>query len=180
MAVGKSDDKIIFVADLSLAVRSAALDIARAKAPQLAAWDFESIDVIHATIVMAGLNNPETVSVARQVAGLVRLPPIDVALATLMVFAGPKRILGLNCASAPSGWKALRDQLGDVPRRLTHRRTPKVGGQSPHLSLAYGAPADFAVVRLLEPLSFRIDAFKLIHSVHGQGRHVELGRWSLV
>ena len=48
----------------------------------------------------------------------------------------------------------------------------------PHLSLSYGnwQPRNIPV----SPICWRVEEFKLIKSIHGQGRHEELGRWPLI
>ncbi|MEI9852851.1 MAG: 2'-5' RNA ligase family protein [Sphingomonas sp.] len=48
----------------------------------------------------------------------------------------------------------------------------------PHLSLAYGASPERNVA--VPPICWIVEELLLIRSIHGQGRHEELGRWPLV
>jgi RNA 2',3'-cyclic 3'-phosphodiesterase len=48
----------------------------------------------------------------------------------------------------------------------------------PHISLAYGLPAKRRIA--IPPIGWQVEEFLLIRSIHGEGRHEELGRWPLI
>ena len=47
----------------------------------------------------------------------------------------------------------------------------------PHISLAYGLPTRRRAA--IPPIGWQVEEFLLIRSIHGEGRHEELGRWPL-
>jgi 2'-5' RNA ligase len=69
------------------------------------------------------------------------------------------------------GLERLHDALAEAQGR---KPDP---GFTPHVSLIWSP--DFLAERVVEPFSWMVDEFVLIHSIHGQGRHEVLGRWSL-
>ena len=48
----------------------------------------------------------------------------------------------------------------------------------PHISLVYGVESDRKAA--IQPIGWQVEEFLLIRSVHGEGRHEELGRWPLI
>jgi 2'-5' RNA ligase len=64
--------------------------------------------------------------------------------------------------------RAFRDAGLTVPRQMPR----------PHITLDYrwSGPAGREPI---DPISWRVDDYVLIESVHGEGRHIEHGRWPL-
>jgi len=81
----------------------------------------------------------------------------------------------LVCSETPAPFLEIRRQLTQAARSLGNSVE---GGNKPHLTMAYDCPS-FEPVRLTTPLIWEVTKSQLVHSVHGETRHKELGRWSL-
>ena len=166
--------KIILVVASSQTNRQAACAATHAALPEGAVGKLQPERVIHATLVLAGsADDPRTVPVAKETAGLIRLPPFDLVFDTLTGFGGAKGVLALTCSTIPPEWAQLRKQLTQVPRRLG---IPVEGGATPHLTMGYGFNA-LPAARLPEPVVWTVDGFRLIHSMDGE--HRDLAEWPL-
>lgn len=69
-------------------------------------------------------------------------------------------------------YATIRSHLGG--KGVVRRREPQI---TPHVTLRRDSVV--APERVIEPMSWRVEEFVLLHSVRGEGRHRVLGRWSL-
>jgi 2'-5' RNA ligase len=130
---------------------------------------------LHVSLRQVGMSPgpPPTkvVDLARQVGDRIALPPFKVAFdriqswrrsnGPLVLVGEEERVIGLNRLG-----DALAEGQGLKPRPFV-----------PHVSLVWGA--DVFAERAVQPLIWTVRDFALIHSIHGEGRHEVLGRWSL-
>lgn len=174
------DDELAFMIKADEAGRIQAVQAAMEVLPPDCAKRVRSPDVIHATILHAGMaKHSRALSVAEVVTPLVRSPVFE------LVFdrcewrphpgQAPNGIALLRCRTQPSEWRTLRDRVSDITRRIGERKT---GGEEPHLTVAYGC-APFDGLDLPSPVVWRVTAFQLIRIQMGKKQHRELGRWNL-
>jgi 2'-5' RNA ligase len=69
----------------------------------------------------------------------------------------------------------FRDALGHA---LVRAQVPVDFGGASHMTLAYGG--DDVSEPLAEPVHWVAHEVVLVHSLVGQGRHLQLGRWPLL
>ena len=117
----------------------------------------------------------EMVEAARNAGSDVVAAPFDLTLDRCLSFNGDNRALVLSCGEA----KPLADLQAAITDALG-RFMPWVSPWRfrPHMTLLYDRKA-VAEEPLDEPITFRVDEFALINSLHGQTRYEELGRWPL-
>jgi 2'-5' RNA ligase len=132
-------------------------------------------DRLHVSLAMVGRYRsivPRTVvDHAGKVAGRVALRPFKATLNRLQSWRPSHGPLVLVGDEGTIGLERLHDALAEA-----QGRKPDLGF-TPHVSLIWSP--DFLAERVVEPFSWMVDEFVLIHSIHGQGRHEVLGRWSL-
>lgn len=172
------DGDLIFMVKGAQAEADAVVTLAGAMLGSLAPT-LQSAASIHATLILASSpTSPRAVTVARQLAPFVRSAAFDLTFDRLEWFASrpsaPDGIAAFSTSQPPPEWRALRDQLSQIPRRLGQ---PLNGGLRPHLTLAYRC-SPFEPRGLANPIVWRISGFQLVHSRPGRG-HVELDRWDL-
>lgn len=171
-AVGPSGgDNVFFMIGGTEAERRTACDLAETLAPTGA--DLRPAAVLHATLVLVGVYDPRVVARAIQIGDLMRGSAFQLVFDRLERFANGAVVLG--CAETPGAFLDVRRQLSQAARSLGNE---VVGGQRPHLTVAYGGPA-FEPIRLTEPLVWEVREVMLVRSLHGKATHRELGRWSL-
>jgi RNA 2',3'-cyclic 3'-phosphodiesterase len=105
-------------------------------------------------------------------AGLV-MPGFVLRLSKVLTFSGSRALVLCSDDNSPA-LSALRDALGLA---LAHAGLRPQASQTAHMTLAY-AERDVAA-HAIEPLSWPVHDFVLIHSLRGQGVHQHLGRWPL-
>ena len=175
-----ADDELAFMIKADDAGREDAVQASVEILPSDCAHRVRSPDVIHATLVHAGMaKDSRALAVAEVVAPLVRIPLFE------LVFdrcewrphpgQAPNGIAILRCSTTPPQWRTLRDRVSDITRRIGERKT---GGEGPHLTVAYGC-APFDGLDLPTPVVWKVTEFQLIRILMGQKAHRELGRWSL-
>jgi len=133
----------------------------------------------HLTLHFLGDNDelrPDLVAAAGKAAARVATPAFEVTLDTFASFKGsrPPGVLRTSPDEMPvlDLWKNLRSEL--AREGFGARLDPEF---TPHVTLFYGdseLPA-----RAIAPIRWRAQEFRLIHSIIGQSRYSELGRWSL-
>lgn len=166
-----SADNVFFMVGGMEAERRTACDLAETLAPPGA--QLRPASVLHATLVLVGAYDPRAVSRAIQIGGLMRGSSFQLVFDRLERFGNGAVVL--SCAETPDAFLDVRRQLTQAARSLGK---DVVGGQRPHLTVAYGGAA-FELIRLAEPLVWEAREVLLVRSLHGKATHVELGRWSL-
>ncbi len=132
----------------------------------------------HATLHFLGdhpMWREDLASAAIGAAGKVRAEPFDLVLDSASGFHGREPPCVLRCTQTPPAlealWQDLRDALvrAGLAAHLSRNFTP-------HVTFAYsrGAPPQPAPV---EPITWRVDGFTLLHSVVGGGDYETLGAW---
>ncbi len=162
---------VIYMISGTEADRQAAVDLAGAFLPQGARE--RPASVVHATLVLAGEFDGRTVSRAIQIGGLMRGKRFRLVFDRLEWFSNG--VAAFTGSETPEEFLDLRRQLTQAARSLRKRA---LGGSKPHLTMAYSCPS-FEPVRLTTPLVWDVAEVRLVHSLHGETRHEELGRWSL-
>jgi len=120
---------------------------------------------------------PEVVALAEQAAATVAVPPFDLTFDYVMGFAGRpgNQPLVLSMSQEAHALTALYQKLGEALKqtmpslRITSRFKP-------HLTLLYG---DHRVAQPIEPISWTVRDFVLVHSLLGKTRYIPLARWPL-
>jgi RNA 2',3'-cyclic 3'-phosphodiesterase len=135
-------------------------------------------DRLHSTLQNLGDYSdlsPALVAAARRAAVIVAVPPVEVAFDRVMTFSG-------GPGNRPL---VLRGGAGVVPlQRAIGKAMAKVGlgafvnrSFTPHITLLRG---DGVVEeQAVETFCWTVREFVLVNSLVGQGKYVELGRWSL-
>lgn len=106
------------------------------------------------------------------------MPPFDVAFDRLESFrAKPGHVpLVLRGDDGLVGVMLLRRNLGEAMEKVG--RGPYVQSRfTPHVTLLYG-DRPIAEQRV-ETIGWKVQEFVLVRSLHGEGKHIELGRWPL-
>ena len=166
-----SADNVFFMIGGTEAERRIASDLAKRLTPTGA--DLRPASVLHATLVLVGVYDPRAVARAIQIGDLMRGSAFQLVFDRLERFGNGAVML--SCAETPDAFVDVRRQLTQAARSLGK---DVVGGQRPHLTVAYGGPA-FEPIRLAEPLVWEAREVLLVRSLHGEATHEELGRWSL-
>lgn len=115
---------------------------------------------------------------AAQAAAAVAMPPFDVAFDRLESFrAKPGHVpLVLRGDDGLVGVMMLRCNLGEAMEKVG--LGPYVQSRfTPHVTLLYG-DRPIAEQRI-ETICWKVQEFVLVRSLHGEGKHIELGRWPL-
>ncbi|MDB5423023.1 MAG: 2-5 ligase, partial [Phenylobacterium sp.] len=112
-------------------------------------------------------------------AGAVRMPPFTVALDRVGSWGRGvgQRAIVMWADDGVIGVRLLHAAIHEALAAAGSVRGPEPGLE-PHLTLwrdKAEAPLEF-----VEPISWRIEAFVLLDSVWGEGRHEVLGRWPLL
>jgi 2'-5' RNA ligase len=130
---------------------------------------------LHVSLCKVGMSpappSAKVVDLARRIGERVAPPPFKVTFdrvqswrrsnGPVVLVGGEDRVVGLNWLG-----HALAEAQGMKPRRFV-----------PHVSLIWSP--DVLPERAVEPFSWMVREFVLIHSIHGEGRHEVLGRWPL-
>jgi 2'-5' RNA ligase len=119
---------------------------------------------------------PGVLAAADEAAAAVDMPPFEVAFDRVVSFGkGPNRPLVLVGDDGLAGSALFHQQLGAA---LASKgvRLPKQAF-NPHVTLLYDK--QMVGEKRAEPIRWRVSEFVLIHSLHGKGRHIRLGRWPL-
>ncbi|RZT98218.1 2'-5' RNA ligase family protein [Rivibacter subsaxonicus] len=137
-------------------------------------------DRLHATLhpfgVYPGLP-PELVALARQAAASIELPPFEIEFDRVLSFRRARnRPLVLCGGERLAPLQALQQALVTAVC-ARGRRPPTEALYTPHVTLLYD---DHGVEELaVEPITWTVREFVLMHSLVGQSLHVALGRWPL-
>nr|WKF55557.1 RNA 2',3'-cyclic phosphodiesterase [Paraburkholderia busanensis] len=129
----------------------------------------------------AGGLPPARVEAAIRAAASVRVEPFTVEFDSLVSFASRPRPgpLVLGGGDGVVRLHALHDILVEALRSvgIEGRAGASVVPYTPHVTLAYGMP--WVATRPIEPVSWNVREFVLMHSLLGRTRHVPLARWRL-
>ncbi|MGZ3276221.1 MAG: 2'-5' RNA ligase family protein [Caulobacteraceae bacterium] len=130
---------------------------------------------LHVTLMMvcrsAGPPSHAVLDLALRAANRVALRPFTAAFDRVQSWqasAGPLVLVG---GDGVSGLERLHHALSEA-----HGATP-VPHFTPHVSLIWNGR--FLPERVIEPFSWSVREFVLIHSIQGRGRHDVLARWRL-
>ncbi|WP_211467586.1 2'-5' RNA ligase family protein [Collimonas silvisoli] len=121
---------------------------------------------------------PDIVTAAMTAAASVRAAPFEVEFDRTMSFRGRPRnhplvLLGNNGVAA---LRAFQQTLGMAQERAGLGTAES--HYTPHMTLLYD---NYSLpVRSIEPISWTVHEFVLVHSLLGQTRHVTLARWPLL
>jgi len=139
---------------------------------------------LHATLLhlgnFAGGLPQDKVGAAKRAAESISMTPFTVEFDAVANFGkkprpGPMVLTG---GEGVVGLHALHDALGQALKGVEFWEYPVAGNRyEPHVTLAYGMPP--ADKRPVEPASWNVREFALIHSLLGRTRHIALARWSL-
>jgi len=144
---------------------------------------FLGAEFLHVSLAHV-VDSPEfpqaTVDAAINVAASVQMPPFEIVFDRGMSFRKPKSRQPLVLCAVP-------DDAGVVllERRIaTALAMASVGGRmikagfTPHLTIGYDEHR-VAEFLLVEKIRWTVREFVLVHSLLGQNRHEELGKWQL-
>lgn len=121
---------------------------------------------------------PRDIAAASEAAAAITTPPFDVALDQVMSFGSRNGELPFVLAGGDGlvALKAFHEALGRAMAWARIGRHVKREA-NPHVTLLYDrrrvAPEPVGVIQ------WTVREFALVRSLHGQGRHVVLGRWPL-
>jgi 2'-5' RNA ligase len=120
---------------------------------------------------------PKIVHAACEAAASLDFPRFRLVFDRVSSFPGKvgRRPLVLLACEGATALTALRQALLDAAARAGLRCQAKPSF-TPHLTLLYG---DEIAERSIEPISWTVGEFVLIHSLIGKTRHIPLGRWAL-
>lgn len=120
----------------------------------------------------------DTAAAASRAAASLRAEPFEINLDEIASFSGrpDKRPLVLKSTQGNQSLYAFREKLGRELTRVGLGRCVSRGFE-PHVTLAY-APT-LVAAESVEPVRWTVRDFVLIHSLLGQTRYIELGRWTL-
>lgn len=118
------------------------------------------------------------VSAALTAAQAVRAKPFDIEFNRLQSFDdGDSQQLVLRCGGGQGGFAGLQKALLAALRANDYDgRAP--APDTPHMTLLHDRRA-VDETHLDEPIGWTVHEFALVYSVFGEGRHQQLGRWSL-
>jgi len=121
---------------------------------------------------------PEAVAIAEQAATVVAMPSFELAFDHVISFKSKNadnKPLVLGIRDKPPALKALYETLGAALRQSEFGRNIK-SGLTPHLTLLYG---NHQITQDIEPITWTVREFVLVHSLLGRTRYIVLGRWPL-
>ena len=118
----------------------------------------------------------EVVRLAKEAASRVKAPPLDVAFARAESFRNRTGVFPFVLTSDIAPWKALHDVLGAALQNAGLGGATK-GEFRPHMTLTYDALRVKPMA--IEPVSWVVRDFVLVHSRLGKTAHNHLGRWTL-
>jgi 2'-5' RNA ligase len=135
---------------------------------------------LHVTLLFlgdfAGLPDPLLAS-AMEAAGKVRMRPFTAAFDRVISFRRrtPDRPLVLVGGDGVAGCRALRTPLVDAMTGEGLRASE--AEFTPHITLSYDDQT--VEEQFVDRLTWPVTEFRLLRSLIGQGRYIELGRWTL-
>jgi 2'-5' RNA ligase len=118
---------------------------------------------------------PPLVGGAFDAAAAIAAAPFEVTFDRAVSFLGEPRPLVLCSEDDVPELIAFQRGLGDaIQKRGLTRAKPQY---TPHVTMLYD---EYAIEdHAIEPVRWTVRDFVLVHSLHGQGQHNILGRWSL-
>ena len=134
-------------------------------------------NVLHVSLLgIAGLD-PQVIAQAKKAADSIVMQPFTVWFNRAMSFQNvdERPIVLVGDVEAIDGFSHLRNSLNDAVRAAG--LSSDGGGFKPHATLLYDQaemPAEF-----IDTISWTVRDFRLIHSVVGETRYIDLGVWPL-
>lgn len=122
----------------------------------------------------------DAVAAAKRAGAAVRQVPLTVTfdcMRNLGKRGGGSQPLALCCSDGAPGLTALWHALAEAMRAAWLRPQP-ASAFTPHLSLLYSDDR-LAEGHLDTPITLAVRHLLLVHSVHGETRYTQLGRWPL-
>jgi 2'-5' RNA ligase len=118
----------------------------------------------------------EVVRLAMEAAAQVESPQFDVALTRAQSFPNRTEVYPFVLTGDIAPWLALHDTLGAALKRVGLGAATQ-GEFRPHVTLAY----DKTRIKpfRIDPVSWTVRDFVLVHSLLGRTSHAHLGRWTL-
>ncbi|HEY1630748.1 MAG TPA: 2'-5' RNA ligase family protein [Rhizomicrobium sp.] len=116
----------------------------------------------------------EIVAIAKQAASQVALRPFPVAFRRAESFRNRTGIYPFVLTGDAAQWKTLHDDLGAALKKAGLGAATQ-GDFKPHVTLLRDAQR--APPLAIEPISWEVRNFVLIHSLLGKTTHIHLGRW---
>jgi 2'-5' RNA ligase len=118
----------------------------------------------------------EVVRLAKEAAAQVETAPFDVAFARAESFRNRTGVYPFVLTGGVTPWQALHAALGSALKRVGLGAATR-GEFRPHVTLAY----DKVRIKpfIIEPISWTVRDFVLVHSLLGKTTHDHLGRWPL-
>lgn len=118
------------------------------------------------------------VAAAKEAAAAIAVPPFEVTFDHVMSFSGSpgNRPFVLRGSDGLAALMAFQRTLGIAVAKAGLGRFVKAQ-YTPHMTLLYDARS--VEEHPVAPVRWTVREFVLIHSLHGQGRHLPLGRWPL-
>lgn len=118
---------------------------------------------------------PELIAAASKIAAEIAGRPFEVIFDRAMSFLGRPRPLVLCGDDGVTELLAFRRVLGDaIQTRGLGRAKPQY---TPHVTLLYDERG--IAEHAIEPVSWTVREFVLVHSLRGQSKYIPLGRWPL-
>jgi len=116
---------------------------------------------------------------AREAAAIIDMPPFDVAFNHVMSFAGGSRGRPLVVCGDDGliGLRALHRHLGAALRKTGLKRFVARLEFMPHVTLLYDRRC--VLERSVEPITWTVREFVLVHSFRGETRYERKGAWPL-
>jgi 2'-5' RNA ligase len=133
-------------------------------------------DCLHVSVHALEPYDDAIIEAAKSVGAAIDAPCFKVGFDRVLSFNGSPGVpLVLGFSDDLPALMALRKSLGiELKRRVGQRTRPSF---TPHLTFLFG---DHRVPDLdIELISWNVREFVLVRSVHGQSRHIQLGRWPL-
>jgi 2'-5' RNA ligase len=139
-----------------------------------------SPDRLHVTLLFLGdfSDLPDTLlASAMEAAGRVRMRPFTAAFDRILSFRRrtPDRPLVLVGGDGVAGFRALRTHLIDAMTGEGLRASE--AEFTPHITLSYDAHT--VEEQFVDRFTWPVSEFRLLRSLIGQSRYIELGRWTL-
>jgi 2'-5' RNA ligase len=181
-ALGPAEDRVYFAAlpDAGAKAEIGRLGSCVRRDYRLADEPFD-IERLHVSLCFVGRRAELTDAIlakARNAASAVRMRPFAVAFNCMTRFSKGlgKRPLVLIGDDGVGGLTALQMSLGAAMQGAGFGARANAG-YTPHVTLMYGTlPIDEQTIK---PIAWTVRDFVLVHSVHGEHRHIHLERWPL-
>lgn len=149
-------------------------------------WNFDlsgaatPVDRLHVSLISLGRFDGlpgDIIAAAARAAAAIQAVPFEITFDQRLSFKGVPHPLVLTCRQPAPALAELRQTLGTALKQSGLATAHEPAGFVPHLTvLRDPKPLPPAAI---DPISWLVQDFVLIHSIHGRGHHEPLGRWPL-